>query len=64
MEKEKCKTTSGKEHIKGIQCNAKNCMFNECETYCTADHISVGPCNATCSSDTVCSTFREKNMSK
>ena len=61
MEKEKRGCPVNKDHIKGIQCNAKNCVYNDCETYCTADHISVGPNNATCSSETVCSTFREKN---
>lgn len=56
MNKSKC----CKEHIKGIKCDVKNCMYHDCETYCTASQISVGPCNATSSTETVCATFKER----
>lgn len=64
MEKTNVGCATGKDHIKGIQCDAKNCIYNDCKTHCTANCISVGPQNATCSSDTVCATFRDKNTSK
>lgn len=49
-----------KEHIKGIKCDVKNCMYHDCDTYCTAGQISVGPCNAKSSTETVCATFKER----
>lgn len=48
------------EHIKGIQCNVKNCVYNDSCQYCTAGHISVGPSYATAGIDTICATFRPK----
>ncbi|MBE6533740.1 MAG: DUF1540 domain-containing protein [Ruminococcaceae bacterium] len=51
---------SSKDHIKGICCNVKNCVHHDCETYCTAEQIAVGPSSATCSADTVCATFKER----
>lgn len=47
-------------HIKGIQCNVKNCVYNDMSEYCTAQHISVGPSYATAGIDTICATFRPK----
>ena len=49
-----------KHYNKGISCDAKNCVYHDCDCYCTADKINVGPSNATCSSDTVCATFKER----
>ena len=49
-----------KDHIQGIKCDVRNCMYHDCETYCTANQISVGPCNATSSTETVCATFKER----
>lgn len=54
-----CKTGS-KDHIKGICCDVKNCVYHDCETYCTAKQIAVGPSSATSSSDTACATFKER----
>ena len=60
-EKNSCKSTSGcKDHIKGIRCDVKNCMYHDCETYCMAGEIAVGPSNATSSADTACATFKER----
>lgn len=47
-------------HIKGIKCNVKNCYYHDCETYCTATQIAVGPQNAECSSETLCATFKPR----
>ena len=49
-----------KEHIKGIRCDVKNCTYHDCETYCTAGEIAVGPSSAKSSADTVCATFKER----
>ena len=44
----------------GIVCEVKNCVYHDCETYCTAEKIAVGPSYATTSSDTICATFKQK----
>ena len=51
------------EHIEGISCNVKNCVHHDGENYCTLDKINVGPSYATSSIDTVCASFKRKNMS-
>ena len=57
-----CKTNKcGDKHIKGINCSVKNCTYHDGECYCTAEHINVGPSNATSSSDTICATFKPEN---
>lgn len=56
MDHECCK------HIKGIKCNVKNCYYHDCDTYCTASQIAVGPQNAECSTDTLCATFKPKEF--
>lgn len=53
--------SSAPEHIKGIRCNVKNCVYNESSEYCTARSISVGPSYATAGIDTICGTFRPKS---
>ena len=55
---------TGKNQINGIMCDIKNCIYNDGKTHCTANCISLGPQNATDSSDLVCATFRDKNDSK
>ena len=48
--------------IKGITCDVQHCKYHDGEkNQCMAGHISVGPCDASCSSDTVCATFRPKD---
>ncbi len=62
-ETDKCGCPTDKrsnEHIKGINCDVKNCVYHACETYCTATQIAVGPSSATSSSDTACATFKER----
>ena len=51
---------SEKDHIKGICCDVKNCVYHDCDTFCTAKQIAVGPSSATSSSDTACATFKER----
>lgn len=62
-EKEKCgcPTDMGKtDHIPGIRCDVKNCVYHACDTYCTAKQIAVGPSSACSSADTACATFKER----
>ena len=56
-----CKPNNGEKHINGIVCEVKNCMYHDCETYCTAEKIAVGPSYASTSSDTICATFKQKS---
>lgn len=63
MEERKYETECGCErhkHIKGINCNVKNCVYHDGATECYAGEISVGPCDAKCSANTVCATFKPK----
>jgi hypothetical protein len=56
-----CHSEKGcKEHIKGIRCDVKNCVYHDSETYCTAGQIAVGPSSATTGADTLCATFKER----
>ncbi len=50
------------EHIGGISCNAKNCVYNDGQEYCTAPRINIGPSYAVSSMETVCATFKPKSM--
>jgi len=43
--------------IKGITCDAKNCVYHDKSDSCTAGHINVGCHSATDSSETKCETF-------
>ena len=60
MDNQNKKGCCGKDHINGIVCNVTNCVYHDCETYCTAEKIAVGPSYATTSSDTICATFKQK----
>ena len=43
--------------IKGITCDAKNCVYHDKSDKCTAGHITVGCYDATQKSQTKCETF-------
>lgn len=49
-------------HIKGIVCDVKNCTYHDCDNYCTAGEIKVGPTYASTGSETVCVTFKPKTI--
>lgn len=51
----------GKEINHGIDCKVTNCKYNENKKYCTAKQICVGPSFASCSSETVCATFKPED---
>ena len=46
-----------KDHIQGIRCDVKNCVYHDCDTHCTASQIAVG--NST-KADACCDTFKER----
>lgn len=50
----------GKNVIKGISCDVRNCEYHDGECYCTAGHIKVGPSSASSSGETLCATFKTK----
>ena len=47
-------------HIKGIVCDVKNCAYHAGQNNCCAGSISVGPCDAKCSANTNCATFKPR----
>ncbi|MBR5221780.1 MAG: DUF1540 domain-containing protein [Clostridia bacterium] len=51
-----------KGHIKGISCDVRNCVYHDSDCYCTAEKIAVGPSYATSCTDTVCATFKQRNI--
>ncbi len=50
------------QHIRGVVCDVKNCVYHDGDSFCTASRIAVGPTYATNSRDTVCATFRERTL--
>ena len=50
----------GKDVIKRITCDVKNCEYHDGENKCTAGHITVGPVSAQTSGETLCATFKTK----
>ena len=49
-----------KKIIKNVVCDVDKCVYNA-EHNCTANEIFVGPCDACCSTETLCATFEPKN---
>ncbi len=58
----KCDNGCGVKHIKGIGCDVKNCVYHDGDSYCTADKVSIGPGYASCATDTICATFKQRNV--
>ena len=52
--------TEGKKQVKGVLCDVRNCAFHDGENACYAGSICVGPCDAKCSDNTVCATFKPR----
>lgn len=49
-------------HIQGISCSVSNCAYHDGVHYCTANGIMVGPSTAKNAAQTVCATFKPKQM--
>lgn len=50
-----------KKHLKGVSCDACQCVHHGEKNTCCASEIAVGPHNASSSGETVCATFKAKN---
>ena len=46
--------------IKGVNCDVKHCVYHNGKSECYAEAISIGPCDANCSANTLCATFKPK----
>ena len=60
QENKKCR--NGSCHIEGIVCDVQNCQYHVDGCHCAAGKISVGPSNAVSSADTVCATFKPREI--
>ena len=49
-----------KKPIKNVVCDVDKCVHNT-DHNCMANEIFVGPCDACCSTETLCATFEPKN---
>ncbi|NLN54982.1 MAG: DUF1540 domain-containing protein [Clostridiales bacterium] len=47
---------------KGIACSVATCTYNDNNGHCLANKIAVGPSSATCCADTVCATYRPRDI--
>ncbi len=46
----------------GVICSVKHCAYHDGANCCTAKKISVGPSSATCCSETVCATYKARDI--
>lgn len=56
------KKTGENESTSQIVCAVKNCAYHCGDCSCNAQQIAVGPTYASSSSDTVCATFKPKEL--
>ncbi len=47
-------------HIRGITCDARNCVFHDGDIYCTAERVNIGNIVASSSAETRCATFEPR----
>jgi hypothetical protein len=60
MNNKKCSSDAcnvTKDHIKGIKCDVKSCVYHDSDTHCTAGQIAVGNSLAM---NAACDTFKER----
>ncbi|MBO7292534.1 MAG: DUF1540 domain-containing protein [Clostridia bacterium] len=48
-------------HLKGVSCDACQCVHHGKDNTCCASMIAVGPHSASTSYETVCATFKAKS---
>jgi len=46
----------------GIVCDVRNCVHHDGRSHCNAEQITIGPTYATSCTDTVCATFKQKQL--
>lgn len=56
------KKAKAKETSSQIVCGVKNCAYHCGDCSCNAEQIAVGPTYASSSGDTVCATFKPKEL--
>ncbi|MGM9647337.1 MAG: DUF1540 domain-containing protein [Eubacteriales bacterium] len=61
MEKKKSEQQSGEQNQQ-IVCRVQNCAYHCGDCTCTANQIAVGPTYAPSGKDTVCATFKPKEL--
>ena len=47
-------------HINGIVCDAKNCVYHDGDSFCTAERVNIGNLVAQNSAETRCATFEAR----
>ncbi len=48
--------------IKHVVCDVVNCVYHDGACHCTAKQIEIGPIQATNCTDTVCATFKPRDI--
>ena len=54
--------TAEKKNNSQIICSVKNCAYHDGDSSCLANQIAVGPTYASSAKDTVCATFKSKEL--
>jgi hypothetical protein len=63
MENKKRMETKGNEEINGqVVCRVQNCAYHCEDSSCKATQIAIGPTYAPSGKDTVCATFKPKEL--
>lgn len=60
--KKQTEKKEGKEMNSQIVCRVQNCAYHCEDCSCSASQIAVGPTYATSGKDTVCATFKPKEL--
>lgn len=47
-------------HIRGITCDAKNCVYHDGDNFCTAERVTIGNVASQRSAETRCATFEPR----
>lgn len=50
------------QHIRGIVCDVASCAYHDGDSYCTARRIRVGPVSASNSTQTLCATYKPREL--
>ena len=50
------------QHIHGIVCDVTSCAYHDGDSFCTARRVHVGPLYANTTGQTLCATFKPREM--
>ncbi len=56
------KADKNQKPIKGVLCGVVNCVYHDGSCNCTARQVEIGFSHATNCKDTVCATFKPKDL--